>query len=196
MSELEQSPLNTPDDGKGPALKPSTAGLEFGSRLETAERGGFPLAAWAAAALIVIAAAGVFFAMGRKGPVAAPTTLQEADSYAGSLRLSQLAMSESENLSGGKLTYLDGHVINTGDRTATAVMVQVVFANDEGLAPQIDTLPLTLIRMKEPYIDVEPVSAEPLKPGDDHEFRLTFETVPENWNTQMPEVRVIHTELR
>jgi hypothetical protein len=35
-----------------------------------------------------------------------------------------------------------------------------------------------------------------LKPGDDREFRLAFETVPDNWNQQMPEVRIIHTELR
>jgi hypothetical protein len=104
-------------------------------------------------------------------------------------------MSESANLSGGKLTYLDGQVRNTGNRTVNAVTVQVVFANDEDLAPQIDTVPLTLIRMKEPYIDTEPVSATPLKPGDEHEFRLTFEAVPDNWNMQMPEVRVIHAGM-
>jgi hypothetical protein len=40
------------------------------------------------------------------------------------------------------------------------------------------------------------MSANPLKPGDDREFRLAFETVPANWNTQMPQVRVIRTELR
>ena len=57
-------------------------------------------------------------------------------------------------------------------------------------------MPLTLIRTKDPYIDTQPVSANPLKPGDDREFRLTFETIPDNWNTQMPEVRVIHTDLR
>jgi hypothetical protein len=72
----------------------------------------------------------------------------------------------------------------------------VVFANDEALAPQIDTVPLMLIRMKEPYIDTEPVSLAPLKPGDDREFRLTFESVPDNWNTQMPEVRVIQVESK
>jgi hypothetical protein len=55
---------------------------------------------------------------------------------------------------------------------------------------------LTLIRTRDPYIDTESVNAAPLKPGDDREFRLTFETVPENWNTQMPFVRVIHTDLR
>jgi hypothetical protein len=105
-------------------------------------------------------------------------------------------MSESENLSGGKLTYLDGHVRNAGDRTVSGITVQVVFENDLALAPQIDTVPLTLIRMKDPYIDTEPVSAAPLKPGDDREFRLTFEAVPDSWNTQMPVVRIIHTEFK
>jgi hypothetical protein len=193
MSELDEVHTNAPDDDRRPALK---AGLKFGSRVDPAGRGGIPLAAWGAAALIVVVAAAVFFFAGRKGPEAAPTTLQPADAYAVSLPLSGMAMSESENLSGGKLTYLDGHVTNTGSRTVTGVTVQVVFANDVAMAPQVDTLPLTLIRMKEPYIDVEPVRAEPLKPGDSREFRLTFETVPDGWNTQMPEVRVIRTELR
>jgi hypothetical protein len=133
---------------------------------------------------------------GRKKPAPAPSTLQPADAYAASLPLSQFAMSESENLSGGKLTYLDGHLANAGNRTVAGVTVQVVFQNDEALAPQIDTVPLTLIRTRDPYIDTESVNAAPLKPGDDREFRLTFETVPENWNTQMPFVRVIHTDLR
>jgi hypothetical protein len=162
---------------------------------EPQERGGLPLAAWGAAALIVIVVVGALVIAGRKKPAPVPNTLQPADAYAASLPLSQLAMSEAANMSGGKLTYLDGHVRNTGNRAVNAVTVQVVFANDEDLAPQIDTVPLTLIRTKEPYIDTEPVSAAPLKPGDEHEFRLTFESVPDNWNMQMPEIRVIHTGL-
>jgi Protein of unknown function (DUF2393) len=199
MSELEREPtLQTPDPTK-PGVQARTAGEPaiFGSQPE--QSAGFPVATWGVAALIVlivlIVVGGLVYA-GRKKPVAAPSTLQPADAYAVSLPLSQFAMSESGNLSGGKLTYLDGHVSNTGGRTVTAITVQVVFGNDEAMAPQIDTLPLTLIRTKEPYIDIEPVSANPLKSGDDREFRLTFETVPNNWNTQMPEVRVIHTELR
>ena len=162
---------------------------------EPEQRGGLPLAAWGVAALIVIVVVGALVIAGRKKPAPVLNTLQPADAYAASLPLSQLAMSEAANLSGGKLTYLDGQVRNTGNRTVNAVTVQVVFANDEDLAPQIDTVPLTLIRMKEPYIDTGPVSAAPLKPGDEHEFRLTFEAVPDNWNMQMPEVRVIHAGL-
>ncbi|HEV2620353.1 MAG TPA: DUF2393 family protein [Acidobacteriaceae bacterium] len=198
MSELEDVAAKTSDDRIHPAGERAAlrGGLEFGSRVEPAGRAGIPLAAWAAAALIVVVAAAVFFFAGRKAAAPAPSTLQPADAYAASLPLSQMAMSESESLSGGKLTYLDGHVTNTGSRTVTGATVQVVFANGEDLAPQVDTVPLTLIRMKQPYIDVEPMSAEPLKPGDSRDFRLTFETVPDNWNTQMPEVRVIRTELR
>jgi hypothetical protein len=78
----------------------------------------------------------------------------------------------------------------------TGVTVQVVFQNDVAMPPQISTIPLMLIRMKEPYIDTQPVSAAPLKPGDDREFRLTVESVPQNWNTQMPEVRVVQISLK
>jgi hypothetical protein len=187
MSELQRPPLDTPG-------KPSTDAAIFGSKPE--ESAGFPVAAWGVAALIVIVVVGALVFAGRKKPAPAPSTLQAADAYATSLPLSQFKMSEAPNLSGGKLTYLDGHVQNTGSSTVTAVTVQVVFQNDEALSPQIDTVPLTLIYMKDPYIDTQSVSANPLKPGDDREFRLTFETVPDNWNTQMPEVRVIHAELK
>jgi hypothetical protein len=194
MSEREQASGNGLG-GKGQSAASSDS-FTFGSGLQQERRAGFPLAVWGVAALIVIAVAGVLIYTARKKPVEAPKSLQPADAYAASLPLTQFAMSESANLSGGKLTYLDGHVQNTGGKTVTAVTVQVVFGNDEAMPPEIDTVPLTLIGMKQPYIDVQPVSANPLKPGDDREFRLTFETVPNNWNTEMPSVRVIRTESR
>jgi len=184
-------------DGQKTAETPAFGG-SFGAALGSAqaERGGLPMAVWGMAALIVLAAAGALVLAGRHKPAAPPNTIQPADAYAANLPLSQLAMSESSSLSGGKLTYLDGHIQNAGQRTVTGVTVQVVFRNDEGLAPQVDTLPLTLIRTRDPYIDTEPVSVEPLKPGDERDFRLTFEQIPGNWNTQMPELRIIRTSLR
>jgi hypothetical protein len=195
MSELESPRRDGPQTADQVSLKPSGDAPTFAIR-PGGERGGLPMGAWVVAALIVVAAIGGMVFAGRKKPAPAPNTLLPADAYAANLPLSQLAMSESTGLSGDKVTYLDGHVRNTGDRTLTAATVQVIFQNDEALAPQIDTVPLTLIRTRQPYIDTEPISAEPLKPGDDREFRLIFETVPENWNTQMPEVRVVRTELR
>ena len=194
MSEQEQPTHSEPDGGRDAASQFAKESLTFGVPHEA--RTGYPILAWCAAALIVVVLVGAFLYLGRKKPAPAPSTLQPADAYAASLPLSQFAMSESENLSGGKLTYLDGHVQNSGNRTVSGITVQVIFQNDLALTPQIDTVPLTLIRMKEPYIDTEPVAAAPLKPGDDREFRLTFESVPDNWNTQMPEVRIIGTELQ
>ncbi|HVT80657.1 MAG TPA: DUF2393 family protein [Phycisphaerae bacterium] len=159
----------------------------------TQERGGLSPAVWGIAALIVLLVAGIFFFAGRRKGPAVPTTLQPPDAYAASLPLTNLAMSESSSFSGGKVTYLDGHIQNTGSRTITAITVQVVFNNDTEMPPSIQTLPLTLVRMTQPYIDTEPVSADPLKPGDSKDFRLAFDSVPDNWNQQMPEVRIIQT---
>jgi hypothetical protein len=119
--------------------------------------------------------------------------LQAPAPYAANLGLSQLAMSESTSLSGGKSTYIDGHIHNTGNETVTGATLQVVFANDQAMPAQIETVPLSLIRTREPYVDTQPVSAAPLKPGDEREFRLIFESIPQNWNTQMPEIRIIRT---
>ncbi|HWZ52468.1 MAG TPA: DUF2393 family protein [Granulicella sp.] len=142
--------------------------------------------------LLIVVAAVVLSVRGHKGGVpASANQILPLDPYAGKLAFSQLAMSQSTSLSGGTSTFIDGKVRNSGERTATGVTVQVLFRNDEGLAPQVETLPLSLIRAHEPYVDTEPVSAAPLKPGDEKEFRLIFESVPENWNRELPEIHVV-----
>ena len=116
------------------------------------------------------------------------------DAYAAHLALGGLAMSESTSLSGGKSTYLDGTITNDGPATVTGITVQVFFHNDENLPPHLETLPLALIRSREPYIDTQPVSAAPIRPGYSRPFRLIFESIPTNWNTQMPDVHIVHVK--
>lgn len=116
--------------------------------------------------------------------------------YGPNLSFSDIQMSESTSLSGGKSTYIDGHVTNHGQSTVTGVTVQVLFRNDEAMAPQLEVLPLTLIRTREPYIDTQLVSANPLGPGMEREFRLIFENLASNWNQQLPEIRVINVKTR
>jgi hypothetical protein len=159
------------------------------------EGGGVPVMAWGVAGLAVLIVVVVLVVMGRH-KAAAPTTLQPLAAYAANLPLSQLAMSESTSLSGGKSTFIDGHIRNAGNQTVSGITVQVIFRNDEAMPPQIETLPLSLIRTREPYIDTQPVSAAPLKPGDERDFRLIFESIPPNWNTQMPEIRLIKVDTK
>ena len=154
-------------------------------------RRGLLLGVLAGVAVLVIAAAALLFFGRHNAEPATQNALLPLDSYAQNVLFTQLAMSQSSSLSGGTSTFIDGHVRNSGQETLTGVRMQVVFRNDVGLSPQVEALPLSLIRMHEPYIDTEPISAAPLKPGDEAEFRLIFESVPGNWNQQMPELRVI-----
>jgi hypothetical protein len=105
-------------------------------------------------------------------------------------------MSESANLAGGKSTYLDGQIANHGAKTVTAINVQVIFRDPAHEVAWNQTQPLMLIRTREPYIDVEPVSAAPLKPGDTRDFRLIFDNVPQNWDGVFPEIRMIHVDAK
>jgi len=153
--------------------------------------------AWAVAALVVlIIVLGLIFAGHRKRAAPPANSVQPLAAYAANLPLSQLAMSESTSLSGGKSTFVDGHIKNTGTATVTGITVQVLFGNAEGSAPQIDTMPLALIRTRQPYIDTHSVSSSPLQPGDERDFRLIFESIPQNWNMQMPEVRVVGVQTK
>ena len=155
-----------------------------------------PVNAWAIAGLVVLAIVSVIVVLGHRKPAVAPNTVLPLDGYAANLAVSGIAMSESTSLSGGKSTFIDGHIRNAGPATVTAATVQVLFKNDEAMPPQVETLPLMLIRTREPYIDTQPVSAAPLKPGDEREFRLIFERLPGNWNMQVPEIRLVRVAVK
>lgn len=118
------------------------------------------------------------------------------DPYASNLPITNLAMSESSNLAGGKVTYLDGHIANRGNRTVTGVLVQVTFRDYAKKVAQSQKMPLTLIRMREPYIDTEMVSAAPLKPGAEQDFRLNFDAVSPDWAGALPELRILHVDSK
>ena len=169
-----------------PELIPST---------ETRERNWLPLAIAAAVVLIAAAVVVVVLEHGKGAAKIAPVSAPP-DPYAVSLPLSGLTMSESGNLAGGKVTYLDGHIANHGDRTVTGVTVQVLFRNAAQEVAQNETQRLKIVRMREPYIDIEPVSAAPLKPGDEKDFRLIFDAVTPDWDGAYPQLRILHVETQ
>ena len=147
-------------------------------------------------AVLVIMAVLVFVGKRHSGAAGAPDTLRPLAEYARNLKLSGLEMSESTSFSGGKSTFVDGHVINAGPATVTAITVQVLFASDAGGAPQLETVPVNLVRTRQPYVDTEPVSAAPLAPGAGADFRLIFEGIKPEWNQQMPEIHVVDVATR
>jgi hypothetical protein len=151
-----------------------------------------------AGGVIVVAVVLLFVLSGRKAQPANPggAGLAPADPYAAQLPITGLQMSEATNFAGGKVTYVDGHIANRGEKTVTGITVQLAFRDIGNQLVQKETVPLMLIRTREPYVDTQPVSANPLKPGDEREFRVILDSVTPDWNGQYPEVRVIQVSER
>jgi len=84
---------------------------------------------WIIAGVVVAVGVGLLFLFG--GQKALPSNpggavLAPADAYAASLPITDVKMSESSNFAGGKVTYVDGHIANHGDKTVAGITVQVV----------------------------------------------------------------------
>ena len=150
----------------------------------------------AAAVVVAVAVVAVFLLEHGKPKTTVTPISATPDAYAASLSISGLAMSESSNLAGGKVTYLDGHITNSGTRTVTGIAVQVLFRTFAHEVAQNETQPLKLIRIRQPYVDLEPVSAAPLAPGDGRDFRVIFDAVSPDWNGAYPEIRVLHVDAK
>lgn len=170
----------------GPQLVPPT---------EPRERNWVPLGI--AAGVIVIVAVAVVLIMERgKGRATVTPISAQPDAYAASLPISEVKMSESSNLAGGKVTYIDGHITNNGNKTVSGISMQVLFRNAANEVAQNETQALKWVRTRDPYVDLEPVSAAPLKPGEGRDFRLIFDAVTEGWNGVYPEMRIIHVDAK
>jgi hypothetical protein len=154
-----------------------------------------PLAIAAAAVVIVAAAIVLITEHGRSRATAAPVNAP-ADGYAANLPIGNLQMSEASNLAGNKVTYLDGHIANKGDRTVTGISVQVLFRNAAQEVAQNETHALSIIRTRDPYVDIEPVTAAPLKPGEERDFRLIFDRVVPDWDGAYPQLRILHVQFQ
>ena len=159
------------------------------------ERNWLPLLI-AVAVVVVVAGVAIFvMSRGKHGQeVAAPNAPLAA--YASSLTVSDLAMSQSSNMAGSQLLYVEGRIRNTGPSVVTAVGVQVLFRNYAHEVAQNVSQPLLLIRTREPYVDVQPVSAAPIQPGEVRSFRLTFDGVTPNWDGAYPEIRILRVETK
>ena len=157
------------------------------------ERNWLPMAIAAGVAVLAVALALLFTS--RPKPTAAPVGAAP-DPYAANLSIGGLALSESSNISGGKVTYIDGRIANHGSRTVKEVTVQVIFRNYAQEVAQNQSVPMTLIGMREPYIDTIPVSQSPIAPGAERDFRLIFDSVSPDWAGSMPELKIVQVELK
>src|SRR6266496_477154 len=140
---------------------------------------------------VVAAIAGIIALILREKPrsVAAPPP------HAADLKFSDLKMSQAQNFVGASVTYVDGMLVNTGDKTVMHAVVRVTFQDPYGQVAQIENVPIRLLQTSGPYPDTVDLASSPLAPGQSKMFRLTFEHLSEQWNQAYPDLRIIDVSL-
>ena len=136
------------------------------------------------AAILVVAAVVAFLFRSKPHQQVPPNP------YASQLKISDLAMSTSQNFVGSKVTYIDGTLTNPGDKTVTHAIVRVTFHDSLDQVTQIEDVPVKILLTSGPYPDTIDLSAAPLGPGESKPIRLIFEHISEQWNQAYPEIQV------
>jgi len=125
----------------------------------------------------------------RKKPAAPPA-------YAANLKFSDLKTSAAQNFVGATVSYLDGTVTNTGDKTVSHAVVQVTFKDDLGQTAQREELPIRVLRTGGPYDEAVDLNLSPLAPGQGKSFRLTFENISAQWNHTYPDLQITQIAVK
>jgi Protein of unknown function (DUF2393) len=140
----------------------------------------------------VLVVVGVIAVLSRSSPKA--TT--PANPYAAKLNLSDLKMSAAENFVGARITYIDGTVTNTGEKTVTHAAVHVAFKNSLGEVAQADDVVLYILKTAGPYPDTVDLHLLPLAQGQSAPFRLTFDHISNDWDRAYPDLKVTDVSVK
>src|SRR5438309_552426 len=120
-----------------------------------------------------------------------PRAAKTLSPYIANLKLSNFKMSAAENFIGATVSYIDGTITNSGDKTVTHVVVEVVFKDSMGQVAQgPEEVPLRVVRTNGAYLEPVDLNVSPLGPGQTQPFRLTFDSISAQWNHEYPEIRV------
>jgi len=144
------------------------------------------------AIVVMVAVVGVVALILRESP----KTRSGPPPYVANLKFSDLKMSEAQNFVGATVTYVDGTLTNTGDKTVTHAVVQVTFKDLYGQVAQVETVPVKVLQTGGPYLDTVDLTAAPLAPGLSRPFRLIFEHLSGQWNQAYPDLRITDVTVK
>ncbi|HKW17333.1 MAG TPA: DUF2393 family protein [Terriglobales bacterium] len=116
--------------------------------------------------------------------------------YAAQLKISGLKMSQAQNFVGASVTYIDGTITNSADKTVTRAVVRVTFRDPYGQIAQIEDVPIRILQTSGPYPDTAELAAVPLAPGQTMPFRLIFEHISEQWSQGYPEMQIVEVTTK
>lgn len=125
-----------------------------------------------------------------------PKQVKAPSPYIANLKLSDFKMSAAENFIGATVSYVDGKITNSGDKTVTHVMLEVNFEDSMGQLVQREAVALRVIRSNGAYEEPVDLSASPLGPGQSANFRLTFDSISAQWNHQYPDITITDVTVK
>jgi hypothetical protein len=126
-----------------------------------------------------------------------PKKVAPPSPYLSQLKLSDAKMSAAENFIGHTVSYIDGTITNTGDKTVTRAIVEVNFMDSMNqLAQREPGLPLRVIRTNGAYNEPVDLNVAPLGPGQSEPFRLTFDNISQQWNHQYPDIKITDVTVK
>jgi hypothetical protein len=116
--------------------------------------------------------------------------------YAANLKFSDLQTSAAQNFVGATVSYIDGTITNTGDKTVTHAVVQITFKDDMGQTAQREENAIRVLRTGGPYDEAVDLSVSPLAPAQSKPFRLTFENISAQWNHAYPDLQITQITVK
>ena len=138
---------------------------------------------------IVVGVLALIFRAEQKKPASPPA-------YAANLKFTDLKTSAAQNFAGQTVSYIDGAIANTGDKTVIHAMVQITFKDELGQTAQRDELAIRVLRTGGPYDEAVDLNLSPLAPGESKPFRLTFENISAQWNHAYPDLQITQIAVK
>lgn len=137
--------------------------------------------------LVLLAGAAGFLYLdraSRQPPPPPPPLTADAKAYVRNLRLSGVQMAAHEDYFKHQVVEITGVIANAGDRPLQVVEINCVFYDPYGQV---------VLRQRVPIVNRK---AGGLGPGASKPFRLPFDTLPESWNNQMPQLVIAAIEFQ
>jgi hypothetical protein len=125
-----------------------------------------------------------------------PKKVAPPSPYISQLKLSDSKMSAAENFIGHTVSYIDGTITNGGDKTVSRVIVEVNFMDSMNQLAQREELPLRVVRTNGAYNEPVDLNVAPLGPGQSAPFRLTFDSISQQWSHQYPQIRITDVTIK
>jgi hypothetical protein len=105
-----------------------------------------------------------------------PALTTEARGYLKNLALSEVSMQANESYLKQEVVEINGKIGNQGDRVVKLVEINCVFRDPYGQ-----------VVLRERAVIAGRKTGD-LRPGETKNFRLAFDSIPQSWNKQMPDL--------